>query len=68
RVQLEEVFADISALAHGAPVIRLNHWESASSDDVEDAAKEVDANKVVAKRIDSPYESGASKLWLSLSI
>jgi bifunctional non-homologous end joining protein LigD len=44
--------------------LRIGAWRASDAADVQAAAHELGTHNVIAKRIDSPYESGVSKLWL----
>lgn len=68
RAMLEAVFTDITKRSSAAPTLAVHPWLAATSEDVKDAAKELGVHSVIAKRIDSPYESGVSKLWLRLHV
>lgn len=68
RQRLENVFTDITKRSSSAPTLLLHPWLAATADDINDAAKELGAHAIIAKRIDSSYESGASKLWLRISL
>ena len=68
RVRLEDVFTDITKRSSTSPVLALHHWLAATNDDIRDAARELGAHTVIAKRIDAPYESGTSKLWLHIAL
>lgn len=68
RTRLEAIFTDITKRSSSAPTLMLHPWIAADSDEIEDAADELDAKRIVAKRIDAAYESGVSKSWLHMAV
>lgn len=44
--------------------LRINEWIASDAAGIPEAARALDAASVVAKRIDSEYESGRSKAWI----
>ncbi|MBC8090226.1 MAG: hypothetical protein H7Z40_23450 [Phycisphaerae bacterium] len=43
-------------------------WVASTAEHVHSSSAEIGAPSIIAKRIDSPYESGASKYWLRVSL
>ena len=68
RQLLDGVFTEITGHSRSASALSLHPWRAATDSDVRDAARELAAHTIIAKRIDAPYESGPSKLWLHIPV
>jgi bifunctional non-homologous end joining protein LigD len=67
RRQLEDALVNTAPKTQShLQSVRMNPWVACSSNDIDDAAAELHTADVIVKRIDSPYESGPSKLWIRI--
>lgn len=67
RARLEDALVNIDASSRsGVGAVRLNPWIASDASGIGDAARALGTHDVIAKRVDSAYESGPSKLWLQV--
>ena len=69
RTRLDAALINSASKSRAKPqALRVHEWMASSADDVAAAALALEVRDVIAKRVDSPYESGASNLWLQLRV